>query len=244
VTSTGFAPDPAGIAATAPVRLRPRDASTIILLDTSGSEPMVLMGKRHAGHVFMPGKYVFPGGRVEAADGRMNICGNFAEHIEQQLMARVSRPSYTRVRAYGLAAIRELAEETGLLFGTADAGVPPIPSPDWKPFAEAGIFPTLEGMSFIARAITPPGRTRRYDTRFFAANAEYVAHRIENVVGPDSELTELAWVTLAAARTLDLPRITGVVLGELEKRLEAGIDRIQPVPLFYFRGSQFQREEL
>lgn len=225
-------------------RMRPRDAATLILLDTSGAEPMVLMGKRHEGHVFMPGKYVFPGGRVEAADGRMNICGNFPEHVEDQLMKAVSRPSYTRTRAYGLAAIRELAEETGLLFGLTDVGAPSAPSDDWRLFAESGVFPTLEGMAFIARAITPPGRTRRYDTRFFAANAEYVAHRIDDVIGPDSELTELAWVTLPAARTLDLPRITTVVLGELEQRLEYGIDRIQPVPLFRFQHGVFTREEL
>lgn len=205
---------------------------------------MVLMGKRHEGHVFMPGKYVFPGGRVEAADGRMNICGNFAEHVEEQLMKGVTRPSYTRTRAYGLAAIRELAEETGLLLGLSDVGAPTTPSKEWSAFAEAGVFPTLEGINFIARAITPPGRTRRYDTRFFAANADYVAHRIDNVIGPDSELTELAWVTLPAARTLDLPRITTVVLGELEKRLEYGIDRIQPVPFFRFQHGVFTREEL
>ncbi|GGE47240.1 NUDIX hydrolase [Agaricicola taiwanensis] len=244
MTTTGFAPDPTSLAPAKTSRLRPRDAATIILLDTSGSEPLVLMGRRHDGHVFMPGKYVFPGGRVEAGDGRMNICGNFAEHIEEQLMARVSRPSYTRVRAYGLAAIRELAEETGLLFGFKDAGIPPAPTPEWEPFARAGVFPTLEGLSFIARAITPPGRTRRYDTRFFAANADYVADRIEGIVGPDAELTELVWVTLPAARSLDLPRITGVVLGELEKRLEAGIDRVQPVPFFFFRSGRSQREEL
>jgi 8-oxo-dGTP pyrophosphatase MutT (NUDIX family) len=53
--------------------VRPRDASTLILLDRSGSEPKVLMGKRHHGHVFMPGRYVFPGGRIDAADRKMPV---------------------------------------------------------------------------------------------------------------------------------------------------------------------------
>ena len=52
--------------------ITPKDASTLILLDRSGSEPKVLMGKRHDRHVFMPGAYVFPGGRVDPID-RSNI---------------------------------------------------------------------------------------------------------------------------------------------------------------------------
>ena len=48
--------------------LKPRDAATLILVDRSGDVPKVLLGKRHAGHKFMPGKFVFPGGRVEPAD--------------------------------------------------------------------------------------------------------------------------------------------------------------------------------
>jgi len=46
----------------------PKDAATLILLDCTGSEPKVLMGKRHDRHVFMPGAYVFPGGRVDPID--------------------------------------------------------------------------------------------------------------------------------------------------------------------------------
>ena len=46
----------------------PRDASTLILLDRSGKVPKVLMGKRHHGHVFLPSKFVFPGGGIEESD--------------------------------------------------------------------------------------------------------------------------------------------------------------------------------
>lgn len=228
----------------ASARLRPRDAATIILMDTTGPEPKVLMGRRHKRHVFMPEKYVFPGGRVESADGRMAADGGFAEHIERRLLTQVTRPTARRARAYGLAAIRELAEETGLLLGSKGEPAPSAPAADWTPFAQAGVLPTLRCLRFIARAITPPGRTRRFDTRFFAADARHVAHRIDGVVGPDAELTELAWVTLADARDLDLPRITGFVLTDLEQRLAAGIDTDRPVPFYCQRGGGFLRHEL
>lgn len=48
--------------------VRPRDAATLLVLDTSGSQPKLLMGQRHHGLKFMPGKFVFPGGRVEPKD--------------------------------------------------------------------------------------------------------------------------------------------------------------------------------
>jgi len=51
--------------------VRPRDAATLILIDRSGERPRVLVGRRHDKVVFMPGKYVFPGGRVDPTDHRI-----------------------------------------------------------------------------------------------------------------------------------------------------------------------------
>jgi 8-oxo-dGTP pyrophosphatase MutT (NUDIX family) len=48
--------------------VRPKDAATLIIIDRTGRDPKVLMGRRHHGHRFMPGKFVFPGGRIEAGD--------------------------------------------------------------------------------------------------------------------------------------------------------------------------------
>jgi 8-oxo-dGTP pyrophosphatase MutT (NUDIX family) len=227
-----------------PGPVRPRDAATIILLDRQRGRPKVLMGRRHERQVFMPGKFVFPGGRVDRCDALMNVFGSLPAHVERRLMARVTRASEARARAYALAAIRELAEETGFLFGSREAGSPRAPTPDWNLFAEAGVFPTLDGLAFVARAITPPGRVRRYDTRFFAAEASHVAERIDGVVGPDAELTELAWVTLPEARKLDLPPITRIVLDELEARVAKGLHGDHPVPFFKRRNERFVREEL
>lgn len=225
--------------------VRPKDAATLILLDRQGPSPKVLMGRRHAGHKFMPGKFVFPGGRIEAGDRRMAAAGALDAKVEERLMARVQRATQGRARALALAAIRETFEETGLLLGTTDHGAPDgAPEGVWSQFAAHGVFPTLENLHFIARAITPPRRPKRFDTRFFAAEAADIAHRIDGVVGPDSELVELVWVELEEAQKLDLPTITGVILKELQTRLDGGLAPWMPVPFYYEVQGKFRRDEL
>lgn len=219
---------------------RPRDASTIILLDRSGGEPKVLLGRRHHGHAFMPGKFVFPGGRVEPSDYAAGVARPLDAETERRLMARVSRPTVGRARALAVAAIRELAEETGLLVGQkqSDAACP------WRAFADAGMMPDLGGLYFVARAITPPRRVKRFDTRFFVADAGAIAHRVEGLVTPDSELVELVWMRLSAARDLDMVTVTKVVLGDLETRLAEGLSHRQPVPFYRMVNRRIVRELL
>jgi 8-oxo-dGTP pyrophosphatase MutT (NUDIX family) len=225
--------------------IRPVDAATLIILDRSGKAPKVLMGRRHANHKFMPGKFVFPGGRIEAGDRRMNVMGTLDEHSERRLMARVQRPSAQRARALALAAIRETFEETGLMFGSRDAGAPENPPPGtWSVFAAHGVYPDLEAVTFIARAITPPKRPKRFDTRFFAADVDSVADRIEGVVGPDSELDQLAWVTFDETRDIELPAVTRVVLDELRDRIDKGFSPYLRAPFYYELRRKWLREEL
>lgn len=225
--------------------LRPRDAATLILIDRTGRHPKVLMGRRHAGHTFMPGKFVFPGGRIEPADRRMVAAGALNPKVEERLLARVRRPNLQRARALALAAIRETYEETGLLLGTRDYGPPEAPPRcAWADFASKGVFPDLECLHFVARAITPPRRPRRFDTRFFAVDANHVADRIEGVVTPDSELVELRWVDIDEALALDLPAITGVVLEELRARIAGGMGLHLPVPFYVERRGRFERHQL
>src|SRR6185312_12852321 len=95
------------------------------------------------------------------------------------------------------------------------------PSSEWEGFSKAGVLPDLANIHFIARAITPPRRPRRFDTRFFTADFSSVAHKVEGVVGPESELVELVWIPIKEAKTLDMPTITGIVLEELEARVAA-----------------------
>ncbi len=84
-------------------------------------------------------------------------------------------------------------------------------APAWQKFFEHGVAPRLDTMEFIARAITPPNRTRRFDARFFMADASAIAHTLD--VRDNDELLTPCWLTLPEARALDLPSITRVVLG-------------------------------
>ena len=121
---------------------------------------------------------------------------------------------------------------------------PQTPDEIWTEFTKAYVYPNLGNLHFIARAITPPRRPRRYDTRFFTADASAVAHTIEGVVGPDSELVELTWVPIEQATQLDMPTITGVVLEELLARVEAGMAHSLPVPFYFMQDQQFFRDLL
>ena len=225
--------------------VRPQDAATLIVIDRTGRAPKVLMGKRHAGHKFMPGKFVFPGGRIEVGDRKMPVMGALNPRAEAALSARVTRPARHLGRALALASIRETFEETGLMLGTKDYGVPAdVPEGPWEAFREHGVFPDLEAVQFVARAITPPKRPKRFDTRFFAVDRRAIAHEVGGVIGPDAELIELAWVNLEEAKRLDLPTITTVILDELETRLKAGFAPELPVPFYYERNRKFQREVL
>jgi 8-oxo-dGTP pyrophosphatase MutT (NUDIX family) len=225
--------------------VRPKNAATLIIIDRSGTKPKVLMGRRHTGHKFMPGKFVFPGGRIELGDRKMPVMGALNPRAEAALSARVTRPARHLGRALALASIRETFEETGLMLGTKDYGVPDdVPEGPWEAFREHGVFPDLEAVQFVARAITPPKRPKRFDTRFFAVDRRAIAHEVGGVIGPDAELIELAWVNLEEAKRLDLPTITTVILDELETRLKAGFAPELPVPFYYERNRKFQREVL
>lgn len=186
--------------------LRPRDAATLILVRRDGDIPRVLLGKRHGSHAFMPNKYVFPGGRLDASDSRTRPLRDLDQAVLAKLMARMrSKASAARARAFAVAALRETFEETGLLYGRPD-------------IASA---PDLSALVYFARAITPPGRTRRFDSRFFVGDAAHVAN-LDNPsrVGTEELLTP-KWFTLEEALGLDLPSITKDIL----RRLKPFLDR-------------------
>ncbi len=222
----------------------PKDAATLILLDRTGPTPKVLMGRRHHGHVFLPGKFVFPGGSVDPRDRQMTVGTPLDPRPEKKLMHQVRRPSVLKARALVLAAIRETFEETGLLLGSRRPQPPAAPSGPWSAFAEANIHPDLGGIHFIARAITPPRRSRRYDTRFFTADVSGIAHRIDGAVGPDAELVELVWIPLTEAKSLPLLAITETVLKDLQAQIDAGFSHDLPVPFYRMLHGKRTRELL
>ena len=224
--------------------LKPRDAATLIIVDRSGEVPKVLLGKRHAGLKFMAGKLVFPGGRMEPGDRKMPVASELDAHAGARLMRAVRSPSLAKARALALAAVRETFEETGLLLGKRVDAVPPVPDGPWTAFAEAGVLPDLAQLHFIVRAITPPRRPRRFDARFFAADASAIAHRVDGKVGPDSELVELVWLPIPQAKQHDLPTITQVALDELESRVARGFGHDLPSPFYRMLNKKFVRAEL
>ena len=207
-----------------------RDAATIILVRRSGVVPQVLMGQRGNAAVFMPDKFVFPGGAVDAAD--FALAGDVPADAETRARLAVDAPP-DLVDALPRAAVRELWEETGLMLGRPDAGAATREVPAvWRGFFDEGLVPNGAALRLVFRAITPPGRPRRFDARFFIAEASAVAGRDDDFGKAGDELRHLQWLDLAAARELPLPFITEVVLGEVEALLEPGApDR--PVPFFH-----------
>jgi 8-oxo-dGTP pyrophosphatase MutT (NUDIX family) len=221
--------------------LRPRDAATLVIVDRTGSEPKVLMGKRRADLAFMAGKYVFPGGRVDRTDKSVPVVSTLrASEMAKLQVGLRGLPTASRAQSLAVAAIREAFEEAGLIIGTR-ATPPKQPPENWKAFFATGYTPALAAMTFFARAVTPPGRPRRFDTRFFYMDASAIAER--QAVN-DGELSGLEWVTMDGARALDLPRITRVILDDLAEQLADGsLDHgTNPVPFYYQRNGVSKRD--
>lgn len=193
-------------------RQRPRDAATLILTRSAHGKTEVLMGRRAPGHVFMASKWVFPGGRIERSD----YTAASATDLPREDAARLAREGNARrARALALTAVRETFEETGLMLAEP-APIASVAGP-WREFRAVGALPDLAALSYVARAITPPGRTRRFDARFFMADASALLH-LEPTEG-SGELDEIAWLPLDAALEQDLPAITRFVMGEVAERL-------------------------
>jgi 8-oxo-dGTP pyrophosphatase MutT (NUDIX family) len=226
--------------------VRPRDAATLILVRNDGPTPQVLMGQRHADHKFMPNKFVFPGGRVDPADSRIRPVEDLRSDVAKLLLARMrGTPSENRARALALAAIRETFEETGLAVGRLIDTPQRSKHKDWGAYFSIGVSPALGALDFVARAITPPYRTRRFDTRFFIADAEHI-HGDPSKVAGSGELQGLHWIGTKDAQDLDLPNITRTILAEIDERLRltSAAQMARAVPFIHFRKNQAIRDML
>ncbi|HEU4380698.1 MAG TPA: NUDIX hydrolase [Hyphomicrobiaceae bacterium] len=222
--------------------LRPRDAATLIIIDDTSGEPRVLLGRRRPDMVFMPGRYVFPGGRVDRADRLIDAGSDLRrDDLLKLMVAMKGAPSEARARALGLAAIRETFEEAGLVIGAPTSTGGPAKAPGWRDFFATGFRPALDRLTFFARAITPPGRPRRFDTRFFCVPADAIAHKI---TVQDGELSDLEWHSIGQARGLELPNITRVILEDLGERIAARTLHAgqAPVPFYHRRNGSFRRD--
>jgi 8-oxo-dGTP pyrophosphatase MutT (NUDIX family) len=180
-------PDNAEVpAATTPVR--PRPAATLLIVREGATGHEVLMGRRSAGHRFMPNSLVFPGGAVDAADYHAPLAAPLPPHVLRQVTRHADAAF---AHALGAALARELQEETALTLGQP---------------------PALDGVDYLCRAITPSIRPRRFDAWFFVVSAA----RVGGTIIPSDELDEVAYRPLADLLTVDLEFATRASLDWLQ----------------------------
>ena len=180
-------------ASTAVVNTRPRDAASLILYRHGAQGIEVLMGVRHARHRFMPNALVFPGGRVDPTDHKHPALTELQPETQGHLAQKATAG---RARALGIAAVRELHEETNLVLGEYRGGL---------------LLPALHHLHYICRAITPPPRNIRFHARFLAAPAEAAHGELKG----SGELETLRFFPVAEALAGErIPGITAKVMEE------------------------------
>jgi 8-oxo-dGTP pyrophosphatase MutT (NUDIX family) len=204
-----------GEATRAPARsVHPRNAASLILWRLGPEGPEVLMGLRHARHRFMPNVLVFPGGRVDLPDHRAKSISELPD-FTRACLQRQAPPSLAR--AIGIAAARELHEETGLVLGRMDGN---------RLLADLGV------VEYLCRAVTPPNRFMRFNARFLIAPAE-AAH---GAIQGSGELEELRYFSFEDAFRHKIASITAKVLSEFRDWLALSPAEREARPLICFRG--------
>lgn len=208
----------------------PRDAASLILMDRSSKVPRALLGKRGKGHAFMPDLYVFPGGRRDPGDNKTPLAQPLRDEVAEKLLLRTNArfQSYA-ARGLAVAAAREMEEEAHLS----------LTPPEYA----GALRPDVSHFRFLARAITPPGQPRRFDTRFFACFCDELGLDPTQIRDSD-ELHDLTWLPINAHENHPLPRITKVILSDLVQALEEDPALIfgRAVPFYYFRNGRFIRD--
>ncbi len=193
---------------------KPRAAATVVLARDGVAAPEILLLRRVRNTGFVPGAYVFPGGRVDDVDGHSDLVmladGLSASEAESRLRHSGTHPPAI---AYYMAALREAFEETGILLGRSVNGTHAMGAAEdpsvrqlrdalldggttfESVIAEMGARLELNRMEYLAHWVTPAVEPRRYDTRFFLAG---VPAGIEAAIHP-SEMTDAVWLTAEAA---------------------------------------------
>lgn len=209
----------------AAVPAEPRAAATIVLLRDGAAEMELLLMRRSRKAGFVPGAYVFPGGRVDNSDALPPLVSLLDGLDPDTARRRLDHEGEPPAISYYLAALREAFEETGIMVGLREDGsAPPTAAEDPEVdeirnalmvdeirFDEAierlGCRIAGDAIEYIAHWITPEPEPRRYDTRFFAAKVRAGASAI---VDP-REMTDALWLSpgeaLARLDRGDLPMV-------------------------------------
>lgn len=160
-----------------------RPASTIALLRPGIGQPEVLLLQRTYDAVFMPGCYVFPGGAVDEEDNQAALAAMCHGQTTASANALLNTNNGL---GWLIAAVRESFEESGLLLAQDGNGNSPtnkhpvMAQRDAVATGEIDLLTlchqhqltlNLSGIRYIDRWITPAGPPRRFDARFFLAEA-------------------------------------------------------------------------
>jgi 8-oxo-dGTP pyrophosphatase MutT (NUDIX family) len=196
----------------------PRDAASLVMLKGTPDDPEVLVGRRPKTARFMPSVWVFPGGGVEEADFQIQT----PHSLREDVLARLTRTTVPEL-AHALAwtALREMREETGLLFGKEGDDNSPTASEAHDAYQNAGLAPNLTALDYLMRACTPEYQPIRFNTRFFVADGTHASGNIWQT----SELEEICWVRLNELPDMKIAGITGIVIEQAQQYW-----RTQPSP--------------
>ncbi|PZU82705.1 MAG: hydrolase [Shinella sp.] len=223
-------------AAAAAARLRPKDAASIILIDRTGRDPRVLVGKRSSKHVFMPDLYVFPGGRRDRRDRNLPFLRDLHPTVLTRLAGGGDDPTLAgRCRALALAALRELEEETGLVIGSFETGGS----------SRNHFSADLGALRYVARAITPPGNIRRFDTRFFLTFCDETGID-PGMIRDSAELQDLRWLDMHDVSGLNMPAITRTILEDVRTQMkdDPSLPFGSDGPFYFSRRGRFFRDTI
>ncbi len=224
------------VSARPPGPVRPVDAASLLIVRGRGARADVLMGRRRRTSSFMPGWYVFPGGRVDPTDFALSAGAQLRPDVATRLDLQ-ARPA--RAIALAMAAIRETYEETGLMVARpaparSSAGAGTSGGGLRQAFAKAGLVPAVDALDYIARAITPTSSSKRFNARFFLVAASHAHGRL----GGSGELVDLRWVPMNATGGLPVADVTAFVLDQAKRAVGAAVEPGRPVPvLCYVNGT-------
>jgi 8-oxo-dGTP pyrophosphatase MutT (NUDIX family) len=202
------------------LRVRPRDAASLVLVDDAGAEPRVLMGRRHSRMKFIPDAFVFPGGKLDPDD------------MKAQPATPLAASDFgSKAQGLAMAAVRETFEETGLLLA-APGNVGNEAGAAWSHFRSEGLAPRLDALNCLARAITPASSPIRFHARFFVASAD----ALRGTLAGSGELEDLGWYPISQALQMAIIDVTEFVLREVQARHAGGKSRTR-IPLFCYRNN-------